>query len=107
MNALGNAHRNRLEFARALRCYEESLRIRLKAGEELSVANTKNNIGAVLVALEQNDRAKAFYADALRIKTKVLGKKNTETARTLFNLGQLYVEEKANDVGLRLLREGN
>lgn len=66
LNSLGNAHRNRSEFKKALRCYEESLRVRVKSGEELSIANTKNNIGAVLATLEQPARAQAFYADALR-----------------------------------------
>jgi tetratricopeptide (TPR) repeat protein len=83
LNSLGNVHRNRGELRRGLRCYEESLRIRLLVGDKLSVANAKSNIGAIFTSMGQISRARNYYADALRIKTEELGDKHIETSRTL------------------------
>jgi tetratricopeptide (TPR) repeat protein len=105
LNSLGNAYRKQSEPQKALRCYEECLRIRLIAGDEIQVANTKNNIGAVLATLDEKMRAKAFYAHALRLKNDVLGQFHVETARTIYNIGQLFAEEKKFDQGLRFFHE--
>lgn len=106
LNSVGNVHRNRGEVRRALKCYEESLRIRARAGAELSIANTKNNIGALFMSMDHTDRARQFYAEALRIKTEVLGADHIETSRTLYNMGQLYVADKQYANGLRFFSEG-
>jgi tetratricopeptide (TPR) repeat protein len=106
LNSVGNVHRNRGEIRRALKCYEESLRIRIRAGAELNVANTKNNIGALFMSMDHTDRARQFYAEALRIKTDLLGPNNIETSRTLYNMGQLYVADKKYEKGLRFFSEG-
>ena len=105
LNSLGNVHRNRGELRRSLRCYEESLRIRQLAGDRLSVANTKNNIGAIFTSMDQISHARQFYADALRIKTDELGVKHIETARTLYNMGQLYVADKQYKKSLDFFEE--
>ena len=107
LNSVGNVHRNRGEVKRALRCYEESLRIRTKVHDELGVANTKNNIGAIFTAMGRNDRARRFYAEALRVKTAKLGASDVETARTLYNMGQLYIVDKQYEKGLRFFCEGS
>jgi hypothetical protein len=44
----------------ALDCYCKSLAIRTEVGDELMIANTKNNIGSVLSAMKNFDRAMAF-----------------------------------------------
>jgi tetratricopeptide (TPR) repeat protein len=106
LNSVGNVHRNRGEVRRALKCYEESLRIRSQAGDELSVANSKNNIGALFMSMDQTDKARRFYAEALTIKTEVLGADSIETSRTLYNIGQVYVTEKKYSDGLRFFTEG-
>ena len=105
LNSVGNVHRNRGEVRRALRCYEESLRIRTRAGDQLSIANTKNNIGAIFSSMDQVGRARQFYAESLRIKTETLGTRNIETARTLYNMGQLYISDKEYQKGLRFFEE--
>ena len=89
LNSLGNLLRNVSDFKQALDCYDQSLTIRTGLGDELLVANTKNNIGAVLSAMEDLDRAMAFSAEALRIKTERLGCDSIETARALVNVSCL------------------
>lgn len=106
LNSVGNVHRNRGEVRRALKCYEESLRIRSQSGDKLGVANSKNNIGALFMSMDRTETARRFYAEALRIKTEVLGPDNIETSRTLYNLGQVYVAEKKYAQGLRFFTEG-
>jgi tetratricopeptide (TPR) repeat protein len=106
LNSVGTVHRNRGEIKRAMKCYEESLRIRSKLHAELCVANTKNNIGALFISMDRPDHARRFYAEALRIKTEILGPENIETSRSLYNVGQLYVAEKDFRTGLRFFQEG-
>ena len=86
LNSLGNLLRNASDFEQALDCYDLSLAIRLELGDQLKIANTKNNIGAVLSAMEELDRAMAFSAEALRIKTERLGCDSVETGRALVNV---------------------
>jgi tetratricopeptide (TPR) repeat protein len=86
LNSLGNLLRNASDFEQALDCYDQSLAIRIELGDQLKIANTKNNIGAVLSAMEELDRAMAFTAEALRIKTERLGCDSVETGRALVNV---------------------
>jgi len=86
LNSLGNLLRNVTDFHQALNCYDQSLTIRIELGDQVKIANTKNNIGAVLLALEELDRAMAFSAEALRIKTVQLGCNSVETGRALVNV---------------------
>lgn len=106
LNSVGNVHRNRGEMKRALKCYEESLRIRLNANCELSIANTKNNIGALFMSIDRIDRARLYYAESLRIKTEILGPRHIETARTLYNMGQLLSASRQFKTSLRFFSEG-
>jgi tetratricopeptide (TPR) repeat protein len=86
LNSLGNLLRNVSDFHQAMDCYDQSLAIRIELGDQVKIANTKNNIGAVLSALEELDRAMAFSAEALRIKTVHLGCNSVETGRALVNV---------------------
>ena len=106
LNSVGTVHRNRGELRPAMKCYEESLRIRLNSGDKLSVANIKNNIGALFMSMDQTDDARQCYAEALRIKTEVLGADNIETSRTLFNMGQVYFADKKLSLALQFFNEG-
>ena len=92
LNSLGNLLRNN-NHEKALDFCAQSLTIRVGLGDELLVANTKNNIGAVFLAMEDLDRAMAFSAEALRIKTGRLGKNSVETAKAMVNMGQLYFDQ--------------
>jgi tetratricopeptide (TPR) repeat protein len=86
LNSMGNLLRSDSNNDRALDCYDKSLTIRDQLGDELMIANTKNNIGAVLAAVKVFDRAMAFSAQALRIKTDRLGCECVETGRALVNV---------------------
>ncbi|KAL7554545.1 hypothetical protein ACHAWF_018004, partial [Thalassiosira exigua] len=97
LNSLGNLLRNVSQFEQALDCYGQSLTIRIGIGDELLIANTKNNIGAALLALALLDRAMAFSAISLRIKTERLGYDSVETARALVNMGQIYLDQKRHN----------
>ena len=80
--------RNVADLERALDCYEQSLTLRIELGDELTIANTKNNLGAVLSAMQDLDRAMAFSAEALRVKTERLGCDSIETGRALVNVSR-------------------
>ena len=86
LNSMGNMLRNISDFDQALDCYNQSLILRTDLGDELLIANTKNNIGAGLSAIGKLDRAMAFSAEALRIKTERLGSDCIETGRALVNV---------------------
>ena len=57
----------------------------MSAGDELLVANTKNNIGAALSATNEVDDAIAFAAEALKVKTEKLGPDSVETGKALLD----------------------
>ena len=105
LNSMGNLLRNMSNFERALSCYDQSLKIRMGLGDEL-IANTKNNIGAALSAMEDLDRAMAFSAEALRLKTLQLGCDSVETGRTLVNMGQLFLDQKQYTSAMKYFQEG-
>lgn len=105
-NSLGNVHWKCGEVEYASVCYTKCLTIRCNTKNTLGVANTKNNIGAILVSVGLKHPAQAFYAEALRIKTNELGCDNIEVARTLCNLGQLLIEEHSSKAALKYFKEG-
>jgi len=93
LNSMGNMLRNVSDFDQALDCYNQSLILRTDLGDELLIANTKNNIGAGLSAISKLDRAMAFSAEALRIKTERLGSDCIETGRALVNVSCIGFHE--------------
>lgn len=86
LNTMGNLLRNSSDYDEALDCYNQSLGLRIELGDELLIANTKNNIGAGLSAMNKLDRAMVFSAEALRVKTERLGSDSVETGRALVNV---------------------
>jgi tetratricopeptide (TPR) repeat protein len=106
LTSLGNIHTQRRELKKALKCHQESLRIRMGCGDELASANSKNNIAACLASVGHIDEAKFLYAEALLVKSKSLGIKHVETARTLYNLGQLYASDQQHRLAEQFYREG-
>ena len=106
LNTMGNLLRNVSDFNQALDCYNQSLVIRTELGDELMIANTKNNIGAGLSAMSNLDRAMAFSAEALRLKTERLGSNSVETGRALVNMGQLYLDQKQYMTADRYFQRG-
>lgn len=106
LNSMGNILRNSSDFEQALISYDQSLLLRMSAGDELLVANTKNNIGAALSATNELDDAIAFAAEALKVKTEKLGPDSIETGKALVNMGQLHLSKKDHFVAERFFQEG-
>lgn len=106
LNSMGNILRNSSDFEQALASYDQSLTIRTKIGDDLLIANTKNNIGAALSATDKVDDAMSFAAEALKVKTEKLGPDNVETGKALINVGQLYLSKKDHFVAQQFFQEG-
>jgi len=106
LNSAGNILRNSSDFEQALTSYDQSLTIRTRVGDELLIANTKNNIGAALSATGEVDDAIAFAAEALKVKTTKLGPDSVETGKALVNVGQLYLSKKQHLTAQKFFEEG-
>ena len=106
LNSMGNILRNSSDFEQALTSYDQSLTIRTRVGDELLIANTKNNIGAALSAAGKVDDALAFAAEALRVKTTKLGPHSVETGKALVNVGQLYLSKKEHVIAQKFFEAG-
>jgi tetratricopeptide (TPR) repeat protein len=106
LNSMGNILRNSSDFEQALSSYDQSLTIRTRVGDELLIANTKNNIGAALSATDKADDAMAFAAEALKVKTAKLGPDDVETGKALVNVGQLYLSKKEHFIAQQFFQEG-
>lgn len=106
LNSMGNILRNSSDFEQALTSYDQSLAIRTRVGDELLIANTKNNIGAALSAMGEIENAIAFAAEALRVKTAKLGSDHVETGKALVNVGQLYLSKKEHSIAQHFFEEG-
>jgi tetratricopeptide (TPR) repeat protein len=92
MNALGNTAKVEGDLDKAMILYRQSLHLRKTLGDELSVANTKNNIGAVFHARGDMAQAMKFFSESLESKTLLLGVDHPETARSLANVGQIFLD---------------
>ena len=86
--------------------YRQSLHLRKTLGDELSVANTKNNIGAVFHARGDMSQAMKFFSESLESKTMLLGVDHPETARSLANVGQIFLDNNDFLKARRCFMEG-
>ncbi len=80
------------DWAKALECHTEALRIRRKAlGDGHSdVATSLNNIGLIYNAKGEHAQALASFEESLRIKRIALGPDHHAVATTLCNIGSVY-----------------
>jgi len=106
MNALGNAAKLSGDLDKAMILYRQSLHLRKTLGDELSVANTKNNIGAVFHARGDMSQAMKFFSESLESKTMLLGVDHPETARSLANVGQIFLDNNDFLKARRCFMEG-
>ena len=106
MNALGNAAKVSGDLDKAMILYRQSLHLRNTLGDELSVANTKNNIGAVFHARGDMSQAMKFFSESLESKTMLLGVDHPETARSLANVGQIFLDNNDFLKARRCFMEG-
>ena len=86
---MGNLHKALGNIRLAIDFYSQSFQIRKRIGDSLTIANTKNNIGAVLAALGKTERAKGFYSKALQTKTAKLGADHTGASSTRFSSSEI------------------
>ena len=106
MNALGNTAKVEGDLDKAMILYRQSLHLRKILGDELSVANTKNNIGAVFHARGDMAQAMKFFSESLESKTLLLGVDHPETARSLANVGQIFLDNNDYLKARRCFMEG-
>lgn len=106
MNSLGNAYKKTGDFKRAMKLYQQSYALRRRHGNQLSIANTLNNIGATLYAQGESQSAIKLFAHALHTKTLELGPEDSETARSLANVGQAFLGTKDYDRAQRCFSDG-
>ena len=106
MNALGNTAKVEGDLDKAMILYRQSLHLRKTLGDELSVANTKNNIGAVFHARGDMAQAMKFFSESLESKTLLLGVDHPETARSLANVGQIFLDNNDYLKARRCFMEG-
>jgi len=111
---LGNAYQDRIRgnraenLHRAIRCYEEALRLHTPEAAPLDYAGTQNNLGLAYWALPTGDRganlARAIqcYQEALRFRTPEAAP--LDYAMTRNNLGLAYWALPTGDRGANLAR---
>lgn len=92
-NTLGNMYADQGEYAKALDCYFNSLRLREECGDKKGVAASYNNIGLIHYSKDEFDKALGFYFKAL---------KNYEAISYTKGMGMLY-----NNIGVIYKRKNN
>jgi tetratricopeptide (TPR) repeat protein len=109
LNNLGAALRGLRRYEAAVKAYEEALAIRRRLAQqqpqvyEPDVATTLNGLGNALRGLRRYEAAVKAYQQALAIYNRY--DIPDEKARTLGNLGRLYLSERRYEDALPYLRE--
>lgn len=108
--SLGNVHTKKGSYDQAIKLYKESLNIKRFRRDNVGVACVKDHIGDLFKSARVANiaRSRAFYSDALRLKTKNLGCDNQDIATTLTKLAKLFVDHDPKELKFaeRLLNEG-
>ena len=102
-NNLGLAYHHKGEYDKAIKYFEKSLNIELKAlGEEHpNTAETYNNLGLAYHHKGEYDKAIKYFEKSLNIVKRVLGENHPYTAKTYNNLGMIYYSKGEYDKAIK------
>lgn len=92
LNTLGLVHELEGNYQKALSLYRQSLDIKLNQPgfSAMHIANTYSNMGAVYLALEQNDQAITHFSNAQDYLEKAELQQTKDYAIILMNVGTAY-----------------
>ena len=110
LNNLGFISEHQMEFGRARRMHEESLRIRRASGDRAGEAMSLNNLGNVAYWLEEFDRAETLQLESLKINRELsdpwgLGWSLRDLARVMRKTGEFVAARSYLDESLRIRLE--
>ncbi len=105
-NILGIIFKRKGELEQARKHYQIALATLEKAHgpEHLSVATTLNNLGNLLLELEQAPAAARPYQRALAIRQKILGADHPDVAMTMNNMGGMYLRQEQFELAIKHYR---
>lgn len=108
MQTIGEVHVSLALFDSAIPLLERALKIRqeLFGNEDLSVAQSMNELGVAKYRKAQYDEAEPLLREALRIRRKLLGKEHRDIAETLNGLGLVLFDLEKNTEAEAVYREG-
>lgn len=105
-NSLGANYANMGKYVEARHYHDLALKLKKEYYETIyhrDVANSINNIGAVLIKSEQFEAAKPFLNQALMVKDSLESPQSVSIGVTLLNLGNAYLgAEQLDSAELRL-----
>ena len=91
LNNSGIIYKQRGNYARAIDCYMESIRIREEISEQKRMAKTLNNVGTIYQLQGDFNKALEFYGKSLAIKVKE--DDDPGIASTTLNIGNIYLKK--------------
>ncbi|WP_306753117.1 tetratricopeptide repeat protein [Paracoccus actinidiae] len=92
LNNLAGILKDRALFSEAENLYEESLSIRRRSGDQISIATVLNNIGLLYLAQLRFTEAESKFVESLEIRVQISGPTSSEVATARNNLALLYHE---------------
>lgn len=93
LNNLGNVYYSTTDYARALRCYQESLSLYLSLGDDSGIASTFSNLALIYERLGDYVNALQLNQESLTLRESAQDKKGMSVS--LNNIGMVY--EKLSD----------
>jgi len=102
LNQIGFQHYCLAEYRKALRCYEQSLKIAVEIGDKEGEGGTLHDIGQIYFSIGDLDKALEYFEKSLKIAIEI-GGNSDETA--LDGMAQVYLSRGDLDKALKYLEK--
>lgn len=104
LNNMGTAHKNLLNYGKALQCYDEALNIKTQLkGTNTGMGMTLNNLGNVYLELQKYGKAESYHLQSLKLSEETLD--SFGICRAQYNLAETYRRKgeysKSADIGTK------
>ena len=94
-NGLADLYREQGQFEKAFECIDKAINIycRTLPKEHPYIAEAYNSKGGIYFIIRDFQSALEWYVKAYNIRMAAYGYDHTETAKSLANIGEIYLEE--------------